>query len=336
MSQPKHIFSVGLVRFVLMGILTLVVAACRPQAAVVLPTPIPTLTSVPRSTPLPPLPTNVPVGKKDSPIHIIFHPTAKLKSDSTAVADLESAIEKKTSLVVKIDVVDSDAAALAALCASSPTQPTLAWLSGIGYIAANAEKCGQPQLLVSRGTGTSAATGQIVTVIARRGIDSLASVKGRIFCRIGNTDLVSWLIPSLLMRAAGINPEIDPKTIKDYAGSSDLVSALASNQCDIAAIPDASVKELITDNKSVSSKVSTILSSVEFPYSVLVASSDIPLSAITALNDEFMTLSKDRQLKTALSELLDQSTLVPVKPEDLQPLLDFAATTGQNFAQLGN
>ncbi len=37
-----------------------------------------------------------------------------------------------------------------------------------------------------------------------------------------------------------------------------------------------------------------------------------------------------------LNQLLDQSALVRVKPEDLQPLLDFVATTGQDFAQLGN
>jgi ABC-type phosphate/phosphonate transport system substrate-binding protein len=138
------------------------------------------------------------------------------------------------------------------------------------------------------------------------------------------------------MRAAGINPETDPKTIKDYAESADLVIAVAGSQCDIAAIPDASVKELVTDVKSVSAKVSTLVSSVEFPYAVLVASSDVPLTAIKALNDELISLSKDRQLKANLSQLLDQSALVVVKTEDLQPLLDFVATTGQNFAQLGN
>jgi ABC-type phosphate/phosphonate transport system substrate-binding protein len=334
--QPKHIFSVGLTRLVLLSILIFSIVACRPQAAALLPTPIPTLTAVPRSTPLPALPTSVPVGKKDNPLLLVIHPVTKLETDSTTLADLEAAIEKKTSLVVKIKVVESDAAALAALCASTPTQPTFAWLTGVGFIAASAKNCGQPQLLVSKGTGSKATTGEIVTIIARRGISSLTSVKGRIFCRIGNTDLVSWLIPSLMMRAAGVNPENDPKTIKDYTESSDLVTAVASSQCDVAAIPDVSVKELVTDDKSVSAKASAILTSIEFPYTVLMASSDIPLSAITAVNNELVSLAKDRLLKINLSKLLDQSTLIPVKIDDLQPLLDFAATTGQNFAQLGS
>ncbi len=335
MSQPKSIFSVGLARLLLLGFLLLIITACRPQAAVVLPTPIPTLTSVPRSTPLPSLPTSVPIGKTDNPLRLIVHPNTKLDSDKT-ITDLETAIEKKTGFVIKIEVVDSDAAALTALCSSTVNQPAMAWVSGLAYIAASAKKCGQPQLLVSRGTGAKASTGEIATIIVRRGIGGLSDIKGRIFCRISNTDLISWTIPALMMDAAGIDPENDPKTIKDYTEPADLVSAVASSQCDMAAISDASVGELVTDDKAVSAKVSTLISSVVFPYTVLVASSDIPLGALTALNDEWVSLSKDRQLKTNVSQLLGQTALVPAKIEDLQPFLDFAASTKHNFTQLGN
>ena len=335
MSQPKQIFSVGLMRLLLLGSLLLVFAACRPQAAVLLPTAIPTLTSVPRSTPLPALPTSVAIGKADNPLRLIVYPNSKPASDKI-VTDLEAAIEKKTGLVVKIEVVASDAAALSTLCASTVSQPSIAWVSGLAYIAANAKKCGQPQLLVSKGTGANASTGEIATIIVRRGMDSLSDIKGRIFCRISNTDLVSWVIPSLMMEASGMDPENDPKTIKDYAEPADLVKAVSNSQCDAAAISDASVGELVTDDKTVSAKVSTLTSSVAFPYAVLVASSDIPLGALTALNDEWITLSKDRQLKTNVSQLLGQTALVPANVEDLQTFLDFAASTKHDFTQLGN
>lgn len=74
--------------------------------------------------------------KRFNPLRLIVHPVAKLESNSTTVADLEAAIEKKTGLVVKIEVVESDAAGLAALCASTTSRPALAWLSGLGYITA--------------------------------------------------------------------------------------------------------------------------------------------------------------------------------------------------------
>lgn len=334
-SQPKSIFSVGLAQLLLLGFFLLIITACRPQVAAVLPTPIPTLTTVPRSTPLPSLPTNVPIGKTDNPLRLIVHPNTKIDSDKT-ITDLETTIEKKTGFVVKIEVVDSDAAALSALCASTVSQPVMAWVSGLAYMAANAKKCGQPQLLVSRGTGTKAITGEIATIVVRRGIGGLSDIKGRIFCRISNTDLVSWVIPSLMMGAAGIDLENAPKTIKDYAEPADLVKAVASSQCDMAAISDASVGELVTDDSAVSAKVSTLTSSVAFPYIVLIASSDIPLGTLTTLNDEWISLSKDRQLKANVSQLLGQTTPVPAKIEDLQPFLDFAATTKHDFTQLGN
>ncbi len=335
MSQPKRIFQIPLLRSLLLGFLTVIVVACRPQAAAIVPTAIPTLTAVPRSTPLPALPTSVPIGNADNPFRLIVHPNTKPESDKI-VTDLETAIEKKTGWVVKIELVETDAAALSALCASTADQPAIAWLTGLGYIAANAKKCGQPQLLVSRGTGKDAATGEIATIVVRRGISALSDIKGRIFCRISNTDLISWVIPSMMMEAAGMDPENDPKTIKEYAEPADLVKAVSSSTCDAAAIPDTLLAELVTDDKTISAKVSSLTSSVAFPYSVLVASSDIPLSIVTDLNDEWVNLSKDRLLNTNVSELLGQSALVPAKIDELQPFLDFAASTKQDFTQLGS
>ena len=96
------------------------------------------------------------------------------------------------------------------------------------------------------------------------------------------------------------------------------------------------MKVLVVDDKTVAAKVSTLISSVEFPYSVMVASSDIPLTELASLNDELIAISQDKSLKTNLAKLLDQSGLVRVKIDDLQPLLDFASSTKQDFAQLGS
>lgn len=336
MFQSQHKFAKQLVSFCLFGVLITLFAACRPQAAVALPTAIPTLTTVPRSTPLPAIPTSVPVGQSDNPLRLVIYPVAELASDKSATKDIEAAIEKKTGLTVKFDIVSSNAEALTALCTASANEPAIAWLNGMGFVVAHAKKCGQPQLLVSRGSGKDKTTGVISTVIARRGIDSLSSLKGRTFCRISSTDLVSWLIPSLLMQATGMNAESDLKLIKDYVEPADLVKAVSTSECDAAAIPDSLVKELLTDDKTIAAKVSTLISSVEFPYSVMVASSDVPLTVLASLNDELIAISQDKALKSSLGKLLDQSGFVQVTVDDLQPLLDFASSTKQDFAQLGS
>ncbi len=334
MSQLKSIASLGSARLLLFVLLLFSVVACRPQAAAVQPTAIITLTPLPRSTPLPALPTTVPVGQGDNPIRLIIHPANEVAEDT--VADLEAIIETRTKLTVKIELSDSDAAALSAFCSATSEQPALAWLTGMAFVAANANHCGQPQLLVSRGAGSNAATGQAVTVIARRGLDSLSAIDGRIFCRINSTDLVSWLIPSLMMEAAGLNPIVDPQTIKDYETPEDLVKAVSTSACDVGAILDSQVADLVTDVESVASRVTSVSTSAEIPYAILTASSDIPLSSLTALNNEMVRLSRDRQLRTQLKELLGQDALQAVSLEDLQPFLEFVNSSGQDFTQLGN
>ncbi|MCA0452501.1 MAG: PhnD/SsuA/transferrin family substrate-binding protein [Chloroflexi bacterium] len=333
MFQLKPFASIGSARLLLTTVI-LLTAACRPQAAVVQPTAVITLTPLPRSTPLPSLPTAVPVGQGDNPLRLIIHPVNEVSEDT--VSDLETAIEDRTDLTVKIELVDSDAEALTALCTSTPEQPVLAWLRGMAYAAANANNCGQPQLRVARGTGSNAATGEASTVIARRGIDALSAIDGRIFCRISSTDLISWLVPSLMMEAVGLSPIEDPQTIRDYETPEEMVKAVSSSACDAAAIVDSSVAERVTDDEAVAARVTTVLTSAEIPYAVLTASSDISLDTLTALNDEFIRLSRDRQLRVQLKELLGQDALQEVTAEDLQPFLEFIESSGQDLTQLGN
>src|SRR4051794_11281465 len=110
--------------------LALLVTSCRrlPYAP---PTVKPTITPTPRSTALPPIPTAVPLGSTRNPLHIVFvappdvasqaTPEADATEESTAAqaaADVEKALLDAAQITVKVDVVNSDAEALTALCAS--------------------------------------------------------------------------------------------------------------------------------------------------------------------------------------------------------------------------
>lgn len=316
--------------------LTVFLSACRPQQVAVLPTVIPTLTSVPRSTPLPAVPTSIPVGQKNNPLRLIFAQDKSFSPSEIDTQSIESAIEKKTKLITKIELVASNAAVLKELCAAKSDQPVLGWLSGLDYISANARKCGQAQLIVAKGSGKNQTKGIASTVIVRRGIDSLGALKGRTFCRISNVDLISWIIPSLLMRASDVDPVSDIKTIKDYSDSVKLVKAVSTSECDAAAIPLDDLKALVSDDSTIAAKVSALVSSVDFPYHVMVASSDIPLSVLNSVNTELIAIAKNSDLKPVLAQLLDQTVLLPVGVEDLRPLAEFAASTKLDFSELGS
>src|SRR5262245_2491471 len=113
-------------------------AACRRQQAVQqsarevnTPTPI--------STPLPAIPTAVPVGLSEgNPLQIVikqFEPMGAARNDA---ARFQSALADASGLFIEITLVEREAEALAALCNSSGGQVSVAWLDGVGYMAATA------------------------------------------------------------------------------------------------------------------------------------------------------------------------------------------------------
>src|SRR5450432_3368561 len=120
--------------------LALLATSCR-RLPVAPPTVKPSITPTPRSTALPPIPTLVPLGTSSNPLHIVFvvsqdaasqatpasDATAEPSATSTA-SDLEKALLGSTQITVKVDVVNSDADALSALCASPKGPVSAAWM----------------------------------------------------------------------------------------------------------------------------------------------------------------------------------------------------------------
>ena len=121
-------------------LLALMLASCRREAAQVQATAAPTLTPTPRSTPLPALPTAVPIGSAELPLQMVIPlSVAGAKADTIAV---QAALLEKSGLNVSIVVVEREADALAAVC-SAGAQPSVAWLGGLAFVAAHQRDCGE-------------------------------------------------------------------------------------------------------------------------------------------------------------------------------------------------
>ncbi len=171
-----------------------------------LPTPSPT----PLSTPLPALPTAIPPGTEDNPIHMVIKPVGAARLITEAqINEFQSVLVDQTGLVIEVTLVDRYAEALLALCNSRPDNLTVAWLDGVSYKAAIAQHCGQASLQVERrGRGRQIFTGETVHIVAGTQLNgsSIRALVGRSFCRLGYDDYYGWLLPSLMMQASGIDP----------------------------------------------------------------------------------------------------------------------------------
>lgn len=316
----------------MVGIMLL--AACRRQQATQQAVVREADTPTPISTPLPSIPTAVPVGQsEDNPLQMVIHPFEPMAAARNVAARFQSAIVAESGLVVEVVLVERYAEALAALCNSSSGQVAVAWLDGLGYMATTEQNCGQPALQVERGRGRDATTGQAGQLVANHdlGISAVSQLSGDDFCRLGYGDFYSWLVPSLLFKANGVDPLRDLETITDYEDLSGLLAAVAEGDCDATGIPEGA----LDDADDLRDEIDIVETTVAFPYAILMYPIDVPLGTRLTLTDALVSISQDPDDAEIMQTLLGQDALERVNADDFIEFRNFMNGTGLDFAQLG-
>lgn len=310
-------------------------AACRSQTAQQGPFVAATATATPRSTPLPAVATVVPPGIEDNPIHMVINPPGSANLVTGAqITSFEEALAADSDLVVEVTVVDRYAEALAALCDSTPSNVTVAWLDGLTYQAAIAQNCGEPVMQAERGTGSGSAgdTGLIITR-SDSGLGSVQALNGRSFCRISYTDYFSWLVPSILMDAGGVSPVNGLESIVDYPNIRAMVNGLLDEECDAAGISQSEFDDL---SGTVREQLTILEETPLFPHAVLMYPFNLPLGERIRLDNALLAANNDSDGSDAMLPFLAQDRLRRVSSSTFDELSTFLDSTGLDFAQLGS
>lgn len=328
-------------RMLLSGFLLVLVllAACRQQSVGGGGAALPTLTPTPRSTPLPAVATAIPPGAEGNALRMVIRPDGSMSAARSATADIEVALLEQSGLVVRIEIVERYAEALAALCESSGGQVSVAWLNAPTYVAAAARNCGVPVLQVERGSRGNAHVGEAASILVNRdaNISTLSALRGKTFCRLGSEDFYSWFAPALLLRANGLNPVADIGEIAEYDDFVSLVEGVAAGDCDVTGMGENALDRFAADLGDAVDEVEVLTtSSVEFPYSVLLVPAEVSLGTRLSLEDALVALSGNSAMAVNLRALLGQNALLPATGEDFAELNEFMLSTGMDFAQLGD
>lgn len=311
----------------------MLLAACRRTTGDQGPFVAATATATPRSTPLPAVATVVPPGIEENPIQMVVNPVgaASLVTD-TQVANFEKAVVSDSNLVVKVTLVDRYAEALAALCDSSPTQVTVAWLDGLTYQAAMAQGCGEPVMQVERGK-RDAQTGDAGLIVSSKRLNSVQTLRGRKFCRLGLSDYYSWLVPSLIMEANRVSPISDLASVEDYDTTRAMIQAVVDGDCDAAGLSQSDFDSL---SGSLKDELKVLETTPPFPYAILMYPGSLPLGERIRLDNALLAMDIDTAGSDAMRPLLNQDGLIRVAEGDFDQFSEFLDSTGLDFAQLGN
>ena len=224
-----------------------------------------------------------PLGTEENPIIWSFVPsgdTQEIAAGGKAVADM---IYEKTGLVVEASVATEYAGVIEAL-SSDPPSAQMASLATFAYVVA-ADRGVCEAALVSVRYGRPFYDGQIIAG-ADTGIKSLADLAGKTFARPDPLSTSGWIIPSLTMRAAGIDPDTDLDVV-DAGGHTGVVTAVYNGDVDAGACFVDARSNIQKDHPDVMDKVNVIEVSAPIPNDGVqfspVVPDDIREQIVTAL-----------------------------------------------------
>jgi ABC-type phosphate/phosphonate transport system substrate-binding protein len=317
-------------RMVSIALLVLTLSACRreaPQQAV----PTATITPTPYSTALPPVATIIPPGSETRALQMVVY-SDSASTGTSAATRIEAALLNDYGLNVEVLIRERYAEVLAALCNSGSGQVSVVWLDGITYAAARAQQCGTPALLVERDDAIGGAVEIIVNAAIEN--DNLIALRESKYCRLNYNDFATWLAPSLVFRANGLNPVTAFESISDFADMPALLQAVAEGECEMTSVPAGTLDD--TDFADLLDDLRVIETSIAFPYNILMIPIEVPLDIrlqfIRALRD----IAADSSMSRTLSALLGQDALVPLETDTLDEFHEFIDGVGLDFAQMGS
>jgi phosphonate transport system substrate-binding protein len=276
----------------------LMLTAC--QAATAEPTTVP---AAPTSVP----PTAVPPteemmepewGTEDNPINWVFVPSGETERVSAGAQSVADLIFDATGLVINTFVATDYTAAIEALCAD-PAQAQMGSLATFALITAADRGCIDPELVALR-RGSTTYNGQIIynvnTDIVAGDYSTLA---GKTFCATDETSTSGWIIPGIMLKANGIDPETD--TTVTFAGSHDGAAAgVYTGDCDFGAtFVDArtTIEETYPDVMDV---VGVFEISIPIPNDGVQYAVDFPQDLRDQINDALLAIAGTEEGAAAL------------------------------------
>lgn len=363
--------------FVLISVLVLsaiLLSACAtPTAApTAAPTEAPVVTEAPTTapteapTPEPPTPTPVPdpvctlmqnpptvtpggLGSPENPIVIAFVPSGDTGKITKAGQGIADCLNKMTGLSFKIEVGTSMAASIEAMGAE---KAQVGFLNTFSALLANAKYPGITPALVNLRKYTPGGdvdpdkdlAGQMEPFYKAEfiagvdtGINSLEDVKGKKFCFVDANSTSGYVVPNILFKAAGIDPEVD--FTYQFAGGHDKVAiAVYNGDCDAGVAYTDILTDESADLKStypdIAEKVKIFAVSERIPNDGVQFIASLDPTYKAAIIQGLHAMTDDPGGKYLLKSLYSINDYIDVEPDYYQPFLQILVAAGVDPAEL--
>jgi phosphonate transport system substrate-binding protein len=172
------------------------------------------------------------LGSEKNPIVWVFVPSGETERVTAGAESVAQMLNEETGMFFDVRVATEYAGAIEAMCADPP-EAHMASLATFAYVMAADRGCAEAAMLSVR-YGSPTYNGQFI-VRADSGITDLSQLNGKTFCRPDPLSTSGWVIPSIMLKGAGVDPDTGLAEVVD-AGSHDAVAAAVYNgDCDVGA-----------------------------------------------------------------------------------------------------
>lgn len=269
------------------------------------------------------------LGTADNPVIISFVPSAdagQVLSSAQAIADV---LEEKTGLTIEAVVPTSFVGAVEAMCAGENHGSALNTFS---YVVANERGCAEVALASVR-FGSATYTGQIIAR-ADSGIAGYEDLAGKTFCRPDEFSTSGWIIPSISMAAAGVDPDTGLSEVLDAGGHDGVVRAVYEGDCDAGATFVDARTNVAEDLPDVMEQVVVVAVSEEIPNDTISFHPDMDPEVRDAIVQAFLEMAENPDELAVLEDLYSWNGLIEVDDSFYNPfrqVLDASGIDVQEF-----
>jgi phosphonate transport system substrate-binding protein len=271
------------------------------------------------------------LGTEENPIIwavIPYDNTNVIRSSFSGVANY---LYKKTGLVVEPFLVTEYAGVIEAL-STDPPQIHMSSLATFAYLFASEQGVADAALIADR-YGSVSYNGQIF-VRADSGITSFADLTGKTFCRPDPLSTSGWIIPSITLRAAGIDPDTDLTEIVDTGSHDAAVAGVYNGDCDAGSSYVDARLSMTEDYPDILEVVTVIEVTVDVPNDGIQFSPVVPDEIRDQIVAALLVINQDEEALEDLDEVFEWTKLVKKDDSFYDPLRQLLDTAGVDAESL--
>jgi phosphate/phosphite/phosphonate ABC transporter binding protein len=225
------------------------------------------------------------LGKAASPLIWVLVPSQDTEVVLAGADEIAQAIEDSSGLIVEPLITTDYTGAVEAMCSD---EAHIGALNTFNYVLAKERGCADVALASVR-FGSTFYQGQLVTTPGS-GIESVADLAGKTFCRPDPTSTSGWVIPSIAMQAEGIDPEVDLAEIVDAGGHDGVIIAVYNGDCDAGSTFVDARSNVEEEFPDVMEKVVVLAESAPIPNDTISFGPSVPDNIREAVTGAFLAL----------------------------------------------